>query len=191
MSTQTFRPEVIRFEKEYIGPEQETATGPNYARQYQITVDIADGQEISNLTLTEHLPNEIYYMGDATVSVSGGLAFSVTSPNSAGGIFTDGILTVELDNPITGTAALNDVVITFDFYVPRYYADGTTPILAPDTGDDPGGSEDREVVNDVQVEGDWMPIDPRDRPSGRYSDPYQYGCGSGQRRHYFAHAKQR
>ena len=64
VSTQTFRPEVIRFEKVYIGPEQETATGPNYARQYQITVDIADGQEISNLTLTEHLPNEIYYMGD-------------------------------------------------------------------------------------------------------------------------------
>ena len=75
------------------------------------------------------------------------------------------LLTVELDNPITGTAALNDVVITFDFYVPQYYADGTTPILNPASGDDAiGGNEDREVVNDVQVEGDWMPTDLRDRP---------------------------
>ena len=165
VSTQTFRPEVIRFEKVYIGPEQETATGPNYPRQYQITVDIADGQTIDNLTLTEHLPNEIYYMGDATVSVNDGLAFSVTSPNSAGGIFTDGTLTVALANPITGSAAANDVVVTFGFYVPDLYADGTT-ILDPASGDDAGGNEDREVVNDVQVEGDWMPIDPRDRPSG-------------------------
>ncbi len=165
VSTQSYRPEVIRFEKVYLGEEQETATGPNYPRQYQITIDIADGQTISNLELTEHLPDEIYYMGDSTVSVSGGGPFSVTSPNSAGGIFTDGILTVALTNPITGTDAADDVVVTFDFYVPQYYTDGVTPILLPATGDDADGNEDREVVNDVQVEGDWTPIDLRDRPS--------------------------
>jgi fimbrial isopeptide formation D2 family protein/uncharacterized repeat protein (TIGR01451 family) len=170
VGTQTFRPEVIRFEKEYIGPEQETATGPNYPRQYQVVIDIAEGQTISSLTLTEHLPNEIFYLGNDTVLVNdAATGFTVTSPNTSGngeGIFTDGVLTVELDAPVTGTAADNDVVVTFDYYVPQYYADGSTPILDPYTGDESSGGtdEDRDVINDVEVSGDWTPTDSDDAP---------------------------
>ena len=173
VETQTFRPEVIRFEKQYLGPEHELATGPNYPEQYQITIDIATGQTISNLQLTENLPDEIFYLGNDTVRVNGvTTGFSVTSPNLSGngeGIFTNGLLTVTLDSPVTGGTLVggeprtDDVVITFDYYVPRYYADGTTPILDPLTGDDAiGGAEDRQVINDVQVEGDWSPEDPDD-----------------------------
>ncbi len=179
VDTQTFRPEVIRFEKVYLGPEQETATGPNYPHQYQITIDIADGQTINNLQLTELLPNEIYYLGDATVAVSTGQSFTVTSPNAAGGIFTDGVLEVELDNPVTGGATAQDVVITFDFYVPEFYADGVTPILDPATGDDViGGTEDREVINNARVEGNWTPTDPDDSSVSLVVNAEVYGDGT-------------
>ncbi len=185
VDTQTFRPEVIRFEKTYIGPEQETVSGPNYPRQYQITVDVAAGQTITNLTLTENLPNEIFYLGNDTVRVNGGTTgFTATSPNAAGngdGIFTDGDLTIALTSPVTGSTTSDDpeVIITFDFYVPQFYADGSTPILDPDTGDDAiGGTEDREVVNDVQIQGDWDPTDEDDAEVTIVMDAEVDGAGN-------------
>jgi len=42
-------PDLIRLVKTYSGPEDETATGPNYPREYTVTATIAPGQTITSL----------------------------------------------------------------------------------------------------------------------------------------------
>jgi hypothetical protein len=55
-ATATTRPTLFRLTKTYIGPEDETTTGPNFPRSYRVSVDVADGQTITNLDLTDVLP---------------------------------------------------------------------------------------------------------------------------------------
>ena len=55
-------PEVVRFVKTYVGPEEETATGPNFPRGYTLDVDIATGQTVAGLTITDRLPPEYAYL---------------------------------------------------------------------------------------------------------------------------------
>lgn len=86
-------PTLIRVTKTYLGPEDETATGPNFPRTYRITVDIAAGQTITNLTVTDLLPPNLAF-----------LAVTSTSPGGA----------VVLDTPATSGAQLspnNDLVV--------------------------------------------------------------------------------
>ena len=70
-SSASFTPILFTLKKTYLGPEDETATGPNFPRQYQIEVDIANGQTINNLDLTDLLPNNLQYVSvDATTTAS-------------------------------------------------------------------------------------------------------------------------
>jgi len=166
-STKIFRPEVLSFEKDYSGPEQETATGPNYPRQYTIQVDIATGQTIDALTLTDMLPDEIYFQGIRSVEVNGvatnayteSITFSAdqVAPDSDSATYTDAVLKIIMDNPITGTSSANDIVFTFDFYVPEFYLDGIRPILGGTCNE-----ADTTIINDAKIEGDWAPTDPDD-----------------------------
>ncbi len=55
VNTLTVNPELYRVTTHYIGPEDETATGPNYQRAYRIDVDIAAGQTITDLDLSSIL----------------------------------------------------------------------------------------------------------------------------------------
>jgi len=164
--TMMFRPEVLAFQKNYTGPEQETATGRNYPRQYTIQVDIADGQTIDHLTLTEQLPDEIHLIGTPTVVDSAGNnvahSISITSTDSSALVdsasYTNGVMGIQLDGTIVGTSSSQDLLFTFDYYVPEFYSDDSTPIL--------GGAcneEDTSIVNDVQIEGDWTPVDTDDQ----------------------------
>ncbi len=53
-------PAVVDIEKDHDGLEgTETATGPNFERIWTVTVDIADGQEIGNLTLVDAIDSNI------------------------------------------------------------------------------------------------------------------------------------
>ncbi|MGH9676409.1 MAG: hypothetical protein ACRD36_04845 [Candidatus Acidiferrum sp.] len=52
-------PELFMLKKTCIGPENETATGPNFPRQYKLDVSIAPGQTITNLDVTDLLPNNL------------------------------------------------------------------------------------------------------------------------------------
>jgi len=159
VDTQTFRPEVIRFQKVYDGPEQETATGPNYAQTYTITVDVATGQTVNGLQIIENLPDDIYYMGD--LFVTGGSV--VSSPGE--GIWSGENLIIDLGD-VTGAAG-TDATVTFQYYVPAVDAGGID-ILDPCTGlgTDPGsGVSTSTIINDMQLEGDWTPLDPDDTPA--------------------------
>ncbi|MGL5094429.1 MAG: hypothetical protein ACRDD1_02500, partial [Planctomycetia bacterium] len=44
-------PRLYRMNKIYLGPEDETATGPNYIRRYRIEADIAPGQTVTNFVI--------------------------------------------------------------------------------------------------------------------------------------------
>ena len=51
----TVTPTVIRHTKTIIAPEGETATGPNYPRTVRLTVDIATGETVNNVVVTDTL----------------------------------------------------------------------------------------------------------------------------------------
>ena len=122
---------------------QEIPTGPNYPATYRATIDVADGQTVTGLQLTEHLPDNIYYLGDSTITVNGSTSgFTVTS-SPGEGIHGGSDLIITLDNDVQGTANNDDVVITYDFYVPD--------ILDHTTGDD------GHIVNNGEVTYSWDP----------------------------------
>ncbi len=106
---------------------QEIPTGPNFPATYVATIDVADGQTVTGLTLTEHLPDNIVYTGIASVEVGGVAAGYSTTLNG-----NDLIIT--LDNDVTGTAGTGDVVIKYNFYIPEH-ATGGAAVIDPLSGD--------------------------------------------------------
>ena len=78
LSAQT-TPTVFTLKKEYLGPEGpgnwEAVAGPNfiqyYPLKYQITVDIADGQTIHDLEITDGLPGNLQFAGHVSVTILG------------------------------------------------------------------------------------------------------------------------
>ena len=64
-------PQLLTLTKSYVGPEDETATGPNYPRQYVIAVNIANGQTINNLDLTDVLPNNLQFVQVDSTTIRG------------------------------------------------------------------------------------------------------------------------
>ncbi|MFZ9794485.1 MAG: hypothetical protein ACO3F3_19335, partial [Gemmataceae bacterium] len=107
-STASITPALFTLRKEYVGPENETATGPNFPRQYRIIVDVANGQTITNLDLTDILPSNLQFV--QVDSVTGGSPVtdvSTPSTNTPGGTLTRRLASV------TGTAGASDAVMTF------------------------------------------------------------------------------
>ncbi|MCG2785105.1 MAG: isopeptide-forming domain-containing fimbrial protein [Anaerolineae bacterium] len=158
---QSVAPTLMSLSKAYVGPENETATGPNFPRQYTITVDIADGQPISELTITDTLPNNIQYVSLDSVTVGGSpAAYTIlTEPLTT---TPGGTLEVELDNPVVGG---NAVELTFTFYVDRLDA-ASAVVLDPVTG------VFVESDNTARADGTWdTPLDPRDFIPGNLPTP--------------------
>jgi len=146
-------PTLIELTKIYIGPEDETATGPNFPRQYTIEIDIADGQTITDLDVTDLLPNNVELLSVDTITPAGSTTtFPVTPANAP-----DNGLIVNFPT-VTGTTATVDASVTLSYYVPFRDADGTL-VIDSITGDD------ATSPNNATVLGDWDPIDTRD-PDG-------------------------
>jgi uncharacterized repeat protein (TIGR01451 family) len=162
------KPTAFKIKKEYLGPEDEAVAGPNfvnyYRLKYKITVDIADGQVIKNLTIDDILQNTLQYV--QTVQVASLIpAFSsppgpLTGPPCKLGDIADlippsttipgGTLTLKFCVPVVGTPATNDVTLVFEFYIPAN-------VLDKDCKNAPV-----KVPNDVKATGLWDPLDPRD-----------------------------
>ena len=153
-NTFSVTPTVFEMNKRYIGPENETATGPNYARQYVIEIDIADGQTITDLVIEDTFPNSLVFVGVDSATPGG---FTDTS-NHAGDPANAPNNVVSIDytgTPITGTASAVDASVTIDFYVADKDADNTD-VVPHVTG------AETTSVNDASATGDWDPIDTRD-----------------------------
>ena len=152
--TASVTPTLIRLTKEYLGPEDETATGPNYPRQYRIQAEIADGQVLSNFQLIDLLPNNLAYLSLVSTNPVGGTAIAVptvgapaNSPNNQ--------LVVQWASVTGGTHTPTAVI---EFFVPLNDANGS-PVLPAASGDD------RFSIDDAAAQGTWTPIDPRDLPA--------------------------
>lgn len=155
-ATSNFTPTLLELTKTYIGPEDETATGPNYPRQYTLTVDIADGQTITDLDITDFLPDNLAFL--SIISTSPGGAVVLQTPTvGAPAVPPDNDLVVRFAS-VTGSLGASDAVVTFEYYVPEFDA-AAARIIDDDTGDDVLS------LNNASAEGDWTPIDNRDAPA--------------------------
>ena len=155
-------PTLFTLTKTYVGPESETATGPNYLRQYRVAVAVANGQTITNLDLTDVLPNNLQFAGSVTTTIRGvstsTTAISTPSTTTPGGTLTRRFASV------TGTGAANDAEMLFTFYVPLTDSVGSRVIDA---------STGNAVTspNNASTQGSWTPLDSRDAPSAVSLNP--------------------
>ncbi|WP_428819241.1 isopeptide-forming domain-containing fimbrial protein [Microbulbifer sp. MCCC 1A16149] len=132
-----------------IGDDGETVTGPSEPVTWRVNVDIANLSTIENLVVTEDVPNNFYYVpGNVTVTDSNGEPLDVTITEPPEGANNDAQLIIEFNDPIEGTLASNDIVITYTGYVPDFDANGD-PIVINDGAND-------AVRNTVSVTGDYQ-----------------------------------
>ncbi len=150
-------PVLISGEKTNNAPEGEAATGPNFNYTWTITLDIAAGQTVNNLTVTDFLPNSVV-IDPATIATvpATGVVLSVPPPGAPANP-PDNRIVIEFP-AVTGGAGAEDVIVTFDFYVAYLDANGN-PTVNPATG------ERAPVLNNFSAVGDWTPNDPRDAAS--------------------------
>ncbi len=143
-------PTLFTLTKSYVGPENETATGPNYMRSYTITVDVASGQSLLNFSLMDYLPENIQFNSILSSSLSYNLANSSFPSTSVPG----GELSL-FYNAIIGNSSSNDLTVVVQFYVPLNDSSNTRVI-------DPFDGNDVFSCNQASGLGDWYPLDPRD-----------------------------
>ncbi|MFZ5856202.1 MAG: hypothetical protein ACOYZ6_05165 [Chloroflexota bacterium] len=129
-----------------VNPVYESVSGPNYPRQYDITVYVANGQTVTDLDVTDIFPNNLAYL--SVVSLGGGTLVDEPTVGAAANA-PDNDLIVNLAS-VTGSAT-----ISVQFFIPELDADGNV-ILDPSTGD-PALAE-----NIASAVGDWTPVDTRD-----------------------------
>ncbi|HSB90301.1 MAG TPA: hypothetical protein VLD63_09800, partial [Anaerolineales bacterium] len=140
-------PALLTIAKTYSGAEDETATGPNFPRQYTITVTVAPGQTITDLDVTDDLPNNLAFLSVDSFSPAG----SITQTPTVGAAANPPNNRLVVNFPsVTGSAS-----VTFSFFVPLVDANGV-PVVPASSGDD------SLSANRAGAVGDWDPLDPRD-----------------------------
>lgn len=112
-------PSVIKHTKNIAAPDDETATGPNYPRTVTLTVDVATGETVSGVTVTDALPAQFQFIA---VTGSAGCTPTATPSTSTPG----GTLTLNCGS-ITGVASV-ERTITYTFYIPQTDA-ANQPVL--------------------------------------------------------------
>ena len=136
MVSKSTTPEVIVLHKKYLGPEDETATGPNFPVTYQISVDVASGATVNNLTVTDCLSTSLVYLSSSLPPAS-------TTP----------CVTWNLGTLVGGTTD-PDQSFTVTAYVPLDDSASGQPVL--------GASCKTPIDNPVTGSGQWTPLDPRE-----------------------------
>ncbi len=157
-ATLDVEPTLITLTKENEGSEGETATGPNFPRTWTITLDVADGQTLTDVLIEDVLPNNVHYLGGLTIS--DGTAVVNNEPTLNQVVQPgDELLSISVPTVTGGTP----ITVSFDYFIPEFDAFGN-PVIDPVTG------VASIAQNDVRAEGDWTPLDPRDPPQRIVSD---------------------
>ncbi len=172
LTSASVTPTLIKLTKTYHGPEDETATGPNFPREYTVAVDLADGQTVTHLDISDYLPGNLQFV--QVVSTSPAAACG-TLPSTT----TPGGNLVCTFASVTGTTGTSDATVRFRFYAPLNDA-SSNPVIDASTGDDVS------CINQAGALGDWTPLDPRDlggvdnAADGGSGDPPEHilGCKS-------------
>ena len=128
----------------FIAPETETATGPEFPRQYQVNVSVAPGQTVTNLDVSANLPANLQFVSfnSSTPASSAQATPSTSTP--------DGTITRRFAS-ITGTGG-TDASFIFTFHVPRLDASSGAVINAST-----GAAATSQIGNSAS--GNWTPID--------------------------------
>jgi VCBS repeat-containing protein len=154
-------PTVITFSENISTPEGETASGPNFPRTLTTTVTPAPGQTLSNVLVTQPLPDNIQVTsiipsaGGTLVSLTLADGTVLTNPTAiAAAIAADDIFISEFTVQYASLTGPADTAV--NFYVPETDANGNV-ILDPYTGND-------ATINlaPSTAAGEWVPLDPRD-----------------------------
>ncbi len=155
-ATVSITPALFTVDKVFNGAEGETATGPNFQRSYTISLDIAEGQQVTNASLLDTLPDGIVIVGTPVLSVPGSAVYDPLTHT----------VRATLDGTVTGVAGV-EATLTIDFYVAETLLPRSpgTPVLDPVTGGP------RTLDNNVSAQADWQPIDGRDDPITVTFDP--------------------
>ncbi len=130
------RPRVWEVTTEVLEEEGQTATGPNDPQTWQILVDIATGETLTNIVITDVVADNLQYINNLTVTDSGGnplvlgVDYFINSEPSLVG--PGGNLSITINAEILGIAG-SDITISYETYVPYLDANGDT-ILAPSVG---------------------------------------------------------
>ncbi len=132
-NTDTVTPTVLEVSKVVIAPESETATGPNFPRTFEITLDVANGETISGLNITDVMPDNLRYI-PGSLAVTGGGAFTTISEPDVPTAIDPADRTLELTfASVTGTLSDSDIVVQYQVFVPEFDAAGD-PVIDPVTG---------------------------------------------------------
>lgn len=156
-----FTPKVFTFDKTYSGPDNvqdETATGPNFIRQYTLMVNIATGQTITDVNVTDQLPDNEQYVSLDTGATTGGYTITSVPSTTAPG----GLLTLRYGSA-TGTASTADLQVVFNFYIPRLDA-ANAAVINPVSGNTVTSE------NPAWMTASWVPGDGRDAEQELESD---------------------
>ena len=114
-------PAVVQLDKDPISPEYETATGPNFGRQWRLSVNGAAGQTLKDLTLSDSLPNGPIYLGTdpEVVNLPGALA-KISSEPKLNAATAPGNNQLQINyGTVTGLAAQEDLRAEIRFYIPQ------------------------------------------------------------------------
>lgn len=135
-TTVQITPVLVNYDHVFNGPEHETATGPNFPRSITTTIDVADGQTLRDYVLTLGVP-------------SNAIVTDVT-----GGTAVDGDILKRHFDTLTGSTT-----VTLTYYIPETLSGqgGTPTVLDPVTG------APSETSFHVSGQGQWTPLDTRDR----------------------------
>jgi len=151
VASDSITPIIMTIAKETNAPENEVPSGDSFDYTFTITVDIADGQTITDLDMTDYMPDNLQFVQILSVVDSSGTTLLFTD-NTPLGIGDDLVVTV---GSVTGTSNDDDVVIIFEYDVPLDDTSGN-PVLDDSTG------EGFFTNNTTSALGDWTPNDPRD-----------------------------
>ena len=182
-------PQLVTLQKGYLGPEDETATGPNFKQQYEVVVNIAPGQTITDLDVTDILPDTMQFVDVVSIVDSTGTAIApgritnVSTPDDGGldslgtpendvandGDPTPGGTVTRRIDTVTGTGD-RDIVMTVEFFVPRLDVNGDVIINAND-GNDIFDQNQSELGNNAGDGNNWVPNDGRDSSAEVYISP--------------------
>ncbi len=139
-------PYIFQMKKTYTSPEDETATGPNFPRKYNIGLEVAAGQTLSNAVVTDNLPNSIAYTPNTITSTPSTPTIVISS--------TPVISVAAAPNLLQSTLP-NGSNVGFSFFVP-YTDSAGQPVLSQLTG------ASRQAADDAAASALWQPRDPRD-----------------------------
>jgi uncharacterized repeat protein (TIGR01451 family)/fimbrial isopeptide formation D2 family protein len=118
-TTDPIEPQLFRIRKTSSAPEAETATGPNFTHTYTVSMAVAPGQTVSNLSLADVLPGNVQFVSLLTATGNGSTAVTpVATPSTS---IPGGTLTRQFDQ-VVGTGSDSDVVMTFSYFVPQVNA---------------------------------------------------------------------